>query len=157
MPTLRYYRRIFSAYLLAGKSHLTFWHETPTENSNVHVSELGEYYMLFTEKADYRGAYDPCGIPQLDYHGNIGLQYNPIAIAQYGLGNYNLWRRTGEPGRKTEVPPDCRLALLTSRAQRSRSRCLEPLFQLGVPRHAQGAVVLSAGARAGNFSSSSRT
>ncbi len=59
--------------------------------------------MLFTEKADYRGAYDPSGIPQLDYHGNIGLQYNPIAIAQYGLGNYNLWRRTGEPGRKQKL------------------------------------------------------
>ncbi len=28
----------------------------------------------------------------LDYHGHIGLQYNPIAIAQYGLGNYNLLR-----------------------------------------------------------------
>src|SRR5439155_17797627 len=31
--------------------------------------------------------------PMLDYHGEIGLQYNPIAIAQWGLGNYNLVRR----------------------------------------------------------------
>ncbi len=100
MPTLRYYRRIFSAYLLGGKSHLTFWHETPTENLNAGPTELGEYYMLFAEKADYKGAYDANGIPQLDYHGQIGLQYNPIAIAQYGLGNYNLWRRTGDPSRK---------------------------------------------------------
>ena len=94
MPSLRYYRRIFSAYLLGGKSHLTFWHETPAENPNAIASELGEYYMLFAEKADYQGAYDSSGIPQLDYHGHIGLQYNPIAIAQYGLGNYNLCRRT---------------------------------------------------------------
>lgn len=56
--------------------------------------------MLFAEKADYRGAYDPVGIPQLDYHGQIGLQYNPIAIAQYGLGNYNLWKHTADPARK---------------------------------------------------------
>ena len=59
--------------------------------------------MLFTEKANYQGAYDASGIPQLDYHGNIGLQYNPIAIAQYGLGNYNQWRRTSDPERRKKV------------------------------------------------------
>jgi heparosan-N-sulfate-glucuronate 5-epimerase len=100
VPTFAYYRRIFSAYVLGGKSHLTFWHETPTENSNAAPGELGEYHMLLAEKADYRGAYDPSGIPQLDYHGQIGLQYNPIAIAQFGLGNYNLWRRTADPERR---------------------------------------------------------
>lgn len=100
MPSLAYYRRIFSAYLVGGKSHLTFWHETPAENPNAPYAELGEYYMLFAEKADYHGAYDPSGIPQLDYHGRIGLQYNPIAIAQFGLGNYNLWRRTADPERR---------------------------------------------------------
>jgi len=100
LPSLAYYRRIFSAYLLGGKSHLTFWHETPAENPNAIAGELGEYYMLFAEKADYRGAYDSSGIPQLDYHGQIGLQYNPIAIAQYGLGNYNLYQRTGDSERR---------------------------------------------------------
>jgi len=85
LPRLSYYRRIFSAYLLGGKSHLTFWHETPAENPNALIGELGEYYMLFAEKADYQGHYDATGVPQLDYHGKIGLQYNPIAIAQYGL------------------------------------------------------------------------
>jgi heparosan-N-sulfate-glucuronate 5-epimerase len=100
LPTLRYYRRIFSAYLFGGKSHLTFWHETPAENPRSSATELGEYYMLFAEKADYHGAYDSAGVPQLDYHGHIGPQYNPIAIAQYGLGNYNLWRSTNDPARK---------------------------------------------------------
>lgn len=100
MPRLSYYRRIFSAYLLGGNSHLTFWHETPAENPNAKPGELAEYYMLFSEKADYKGAYDADGIPQLDYHGEIGLQYNPIAIAQYGLGNYNLWRRNSDPDRR---------------------------------------------------------
>ena len=97
MPSLSYYRRIFSAYLLGGDSHLTFWHETPAENPNAVPGKLGEYYMLFAEKARYRGAYDTSGVPQLDYHGRIGLQYNPIAIAQYGLGNYNLFRRSADP------------------------------------------------------------
>lgn len=100
MPGLSYYRRIFSAYLFGGKSHLTFWHETPAENPNASASELGEYYMLFAEKADYPGAYDSFGVPLLDYHGRIGLQHNPIAIAQYGLGNYNLFHRSGDLERR---------------------------------------------------------
>ena len=99
MSRLNYYRRIFSAYILRGNRHLSFWHETPAENLSVNPSELGEYYMLFAQKADYRGPFDASGIPQLDYHGHIGLQYNPIAIAQYGLGNYNLWRQTADPAR----------------------------------------------------------
>jgi hypothetical protein len=100
LPSLNYYRRIFSAYLLGGKSHLTFWHETPAENLNASTRDLSEYYMLFSEKADYKGAYDSNGVPQLDYHGKIGRQYNPIAVAQYALGNYNLFRRTTDPERQ---------------------------------------------------------
>src|SRR5580658_1111826 len=100
LPSLSYYRRIFRAYLLGGKSHLTFWHESPAENPHATVKELGEYYMLFAEKANYPGHYDSSGVPQLDYHGQIGLQYNPIAIAQYGLGNYNLYRRNSDPERR---------------------------------------------------------
>jgi heparosan-N-sulfate-glucuronate 5-epimerase len=95
LPSLSYYRRIASAYLLGAQSHLTFWHETPEENLNASARDLGEYYMLFAEKANYAGAHDSAGIPQLDYRGKIGRQYNPIAIAQYGLGNYNLFRRSG--------------------------------------------------------------
>lgn len=97
---LHYYDRIFRAYLLPGKSHLTFWHETPTENTRASYDQLGEYYMTFAEKADYRGQYDPAGVPMLDYHGQIGLQYNPIAIAQYGLGNFNAYMRTRDPERR---------------------------------------------------------
>jgi len=100
LPSLAYYRRIFSAYLGRGQSQLTFWHETPAENPHFVPGELGEYYMLFAEKADYCGAYDASGVPQLDYRGSIGLQYNPIAIAQYGLGNYNFFRRSGDLTRR---------------------------------------------------------
>jgi hypothetical protein len=100
LPRLSYYRRIFSAYLLGGESHLTFWHEMPEENLNVRPGELSEYSMVFAGKADYSGAYDAGGIPLLDYHGKIGLQHNPIAIAQYGLGNYNLFRRTADTRRR---------------------------------------------------------
>jgi heparosan-N-sulfate-glucuronate 5-epimerase len=97
---LHYYRRIFDAYLLPGKSHLTFWHETPQMNPAASPSELDEYYMLFSEKANYSGRHDSSGIPMLDYRGKIGPQYNPIAIAQWGLGNYNLFCRTKEHERR---------------------------------------------------------
>lgn len=100
MPGLSYYRRIFSAYIVGSKSHLTFWHDTPAENPRATAGELGQYYMHFAEKADYPGPYDRAGIPQLDYHGNIGLQHNPIAIAQYGLGNYNFWQASSDPARR---------------------------------------------------------
>ncbi len=97
---INYYRRIFSAYMGSGKSQLTFWHDVPEVNPNARPGELGEYYMPFTAKANYQGPCDSCGIPMLDYRGAIGLQYNPIAIAQYGLGNYNLYRRTGDPEKR---------------------------------------------------------
>ena len=102
MGRINYYRRIFSAYLTPQKSHLTFWHEVPEVNENFRPETLGEYYMPFTEKANYVGQYDSGGIPLLDYHGKIGLQYNPIAIAQYGLGNYNLFLRTGKEEYRTK-------------------------------------------------------
>ena len=97
---LNYYRRIFAAYLTPGASQLTFWHESPEINENLRLGELGEYYMPFISKADYSGEYDSAGVPLLNYHGAIGLQYNPIAIAQFGLGNYNLFCRTSDTDRR---------------------------------------------------------
>jgi len=99
-----YYRRVFGAYLGWERSQLTFWHETPEINPRALMADgdtsvparPGEYYMLFREKADYSGHYDQSGIPMLDYHGAIGLQYNPIAIAQWGLANYNRFCQTRE-------------------------------------------------------------
>jgi hypothetical protein len=97
---VNYYRRIFAAYLTPQQSQLTFWHEHPAINGRFEPGVLGEYYMPFTEKANYPGAYDGAGIPLLNYHGVIGLQYNPIAVAQFGLGNYNLYRATHDPERR---------------------------------------------------------
>ena len=56
--------------------------------------------MKFREKADYAGHHDPNGIPMLDYRGAIGLQYNPIAIAQWGLANYNIFCETSDDARR---------------------------------------------------------
>lgn len=97
---LDYYRRIFAAYLNPGASQLAFWHDVPEVNPHLSLNELGEYYMPFTAKADFAGPFDDAGVPLLNYRGRIGLQHNPIAIAQYGLGNYNLFRRSSDPARR---------------------------------------------------------
>jgi len=95
---INYWRRIFPAYFGSGASQLTFWHDNPAINNRAFSGGLGEYYQDFSQKANYSGPYDSGGIPLLDYRGNIGRQYNPIAIAQYGLGNYSLYRQSGENG-----------------------------------------------------------
>lgn len=100
MSRFQYYRRIFQAYLGNGQSQLTFWHDTPEINSRAIFNRLTEYYMLFSQKAAYAGHTDPAGIPMLDYRGRLSLQYNPIATAQWGLGNYNLFARAGDEGAK---------------------------------------------------------
>ncbi|MGH9512085.1 MAG: D-glucuronyl C5-epimerase family protein [Terriglobales bacterium] len=88
---VQYYRRIFPAYLTGSQSHLTFWHDQPQENLYLSKEKLGGYYMNFPQKAEYAAHRNAAGIPMLDYQGKIGLHYNPIAIAQWGLGNYNLF------------------------------------------------------------------
>lgn len=94
-PRINYYQRIFSAYLGSGNSQLTFWHDTPESEPELRPNELSAYYMPFKNKANYSGPFDSSGIPMLDYRGAIGLQYNPIAIAQFGLGNDTRYRRSG--------------------------------------------------------------
>ena len=97
---LQYFRRIFRSYVGPGPSQLTFWHETPQVNPRAQIEQLGEYYMPFESKADYSGPCDSTGLPLLDYHGCIGRQSNPIAIAQWGLGNYNAFCRTESAERR---------------------------------------------------------
>lgn len=85
-----------------GKSQLSFWHDPAELNTHALTHALGEYHMTFKEKAHYAGAHDAKGIPLLNYHGAIGLQYNPIAIAQWGLGNYNLFSRNGSAAARSK-------------------------------------------------------
>ena len=94
MKKLQYWNRIFKAYVLGNTSQLTFWHGEPQINPKIDTESIGPYYMLFHKKAEYEGHTDKNGIPMLDYQGAIGLQYNPIAIAQWGLGNYNIWHES---------------------------------------------------------------
>jgi hypothetical protein len=96
---LDYYRRTFGAYVARRPSQLGFWHEVPELNERAEAHRLGDYYMRFHAKADYAGPFDASGVPLLNYRGSIGCQYNPIAIAQYGLGNFNRFRESGDDER----------------------------------------------------------
>lgn len=96
---LRYLNRVAAAYLRSAPSQLSFWHEPPEIDENAFGPEAVEYYQCFFGKADYAAYCNAEGIPLLDYRGHVGLQYNPIAIAQWGLGNFNLYTRTGDPER----------------------------------------------------------
>lgn len=87
---ITYLSRVVDAYILKKTSQLDFWHGIPKINLRATYRKPGPYYQLFRYKAYYNGPKDDKGIPLLDYHGKIGKQYNPIAIAQYGLGHYNL-------------------------------------------------------------------
>jgi len=91
LKKINYWKRIFQAYVLKKTSQLSFWHEDPKVNRKFEKDSINQYYMTFHKKANYNDFLDKDGIPLLDYKGSIGLQYNPIAIAQWGLGNYNLW------------------------------------------------------------------
>jgi hypothetical protein len=95
MHKVAYYQRIISAYLGGGRSQLSFWHDEPAVNTAAFGSDPRQYFMPFREKARYAGPFDRAGIPMLNYRGSLGLQVNPIAIAQYGLGRWNRWCEEG--------------------------------------------------------------
>lgn len=97
---INYYKRIFSAYIFSRNSNLSFWH-TPLEINHIKdYGKLGRYYMNFAEKTKFPGPFDTDGIPMLDYKGNVGVQYNPNAVAQYALGFYDLFLDTGNQKHK---------------------------------------------------------
>ena len=75
---------------------LSFWYEEPRVNEGA-FDDGRQYFMRFQGKAAYRGPFDQNGVPLLDYQGDIGLQYNPIAISQYGLARFNRWVQTRAP------------------------------------------------------------
>jgi heparosan-N-sulfate-glucuronate 5-epimerase len=93
--------------MTSSSSQLTFWHDAPTVEPSLKVDELGPYYMRFAQKANYDSLLDADGVPMLDYRGIIGHQYNPIAIAQYALGNHTLWLESQDESRLSKLKNAC--------------------------------------------------
>ena len=93
MRHVAYLARALEVYARPASGPLSFWYESPEVNSAA-LDGDPQYFMRFDGKAAYRGPFDERGIPVLDYRGEIGRQYNPIAIAQYGLARFNRWCAT---------------------------------------------------------------
>ena len=93
---IAYLARIARVYAHRSAGPLSFWYEEPRANEAA-FDDCRHYFMQFQGKAAYRGPFDQNGVPLLDYQGDIGLQYNPIAISQYGLARFNRWLQTRSP------------------------------------------------------------
>lgn len=91
---LAYLARVVRVYANPRSGPLSFWYERPELNESA-FDGGAQYFMRFSGKAGYAGPFDLEGIPLLDYRGTIGKQYNPIAIAQYGLARFNQWSTRG--------------------------------------------------------------
>lgn len=91
---LAYLARVLRVYAQPHSGPLSFWYERPELNESA-FGGGAQYFMRFKGKARYTGPFDHAGIPLLDYRGDIGKQYNPIAIAQYGLARFNQWSTSG--------------------------------------------------------------
>jgi hypothetical protein len=97
MARIDHVARLLRVYARPASGPLSFWYEEPEINA-AYRRDARQYFMRFRGKADYAGPFDAHGIPLLDYHGSIGRQYNPIAIAQYGLARFNRWCESGRAG-----------------------------------------------------------
>ncbi len=80
---------LLSRYLSPTGS-VAFWH-TRLGLRGAGVQCLEDYPIDFTAKTNFRGPFDATGAPLLDYKGTVGIQSNPCAVAQFGLGCYQRW------------------------------------------------------------------
>ena len=76
------------------RSSVAFWH-TPIDAVTYPFQTFCDYYIDFTAKLTYRGPSDSDGLPMLNYFGAVGVRYNPVAIGQWGLGAWSIYRRGG--------------------------------------------------------------
>lgn len=105
MKTGGYYRRIFNAYVFnKNGSNLSFWHTELKANSfsEEDRDSVRRYPMNFSEKTKYNKHVDDDGVIMLDYGGDLGIQYNPNAIAQAALGYYELYLDAVESGNEAD-------------------------------------------------------
>ena len=89
---IHYLRRILSSYIWhRGSSNPAFWHTRLLANelNKEDLTTCRTYPQNFEDKIGRIRTTDTAGVIMLDYRGNLGLQYNPNAIAQLALGYYD--------------------------------------------------------------------
>jgi len=97
LPHLERYNRLVRVQLLKQNSVKRIWSYAGDLNMHrltVPDDLLRGYYLDFSRDADYSGPYDSQGIPLLDYHGVIGLRYNPWSIGHYALASLQKYIQT---------------------------------------------------------------
>jgi len=61
------------------------------------------YYIDWTGLEDFNYDFDEAGLPRYNYSGDIGLKYNAITIAQWGLYNLQQWEKGGEEANRQQA------------------------------------------------------
>ncbi len=92
---IRYWQALAARYL--GGGSVGFWHTHLVAKGNYDPPTLHGYYIDFSSKTRYPGPFDERGVPMLDYKGDLGVRYNPCAIAQFALGVLEEYYRTDDP------------------------------------------------------------
>jgi len=112
-------------------------HASPAENPNAIATDLGEYFMLFVEKADYQGFNDRCSSTRLSRHHRSAVQPHRDRTIRPGKLQPVLRHRRH---RTPKVLRQCRLAVLAPRAHKdspSGPTSIENTATLSVPRGAR--------------------
>lgn len=78
--------------LIFGKKD--YWHPDMLVNNEISKDKIGCYYVDMRPKSAYVGSFDKNNIPLLDFDGE--LCYFPVTIAQYALGNFDMYMDTKE-------------------------------------------------------------
>lgn len=83
-----------SAYggMILGKKD--YWHPDMLVNKDLKKDKIGAYYIDMRPKYIYAGEFDKNNIPLLDFNGK--QCYFPGTIAQYALGNFDIFMDTQE-------------------------------------------------------------
>jgi heparosan-N-sulfate-glucuronate 5-epimerase len=71
-----------------------YWHPDMLVNNNVSPNSIGAYYVDTRPKHIYIGKFDNEDIPLLEFDGSY--KYFPVTIAQYALGNFDMYLDTND-------------------------------------------------------------
>jgi len=96
-PRIERYNRLVRVHLLKQHSVKRIWSYAGDLNEYRLAKPddlLRGYFLDFSTDADYPGPFDSDGIPLLDYHGAIGLRYNPWSIGHYALASFQKYLQT---------------------------------------------------------------
>lgn len=97
IPCMERYGRLVRVYLLKQHSVKRIWSYAGDLNEYRLARPddlLRGYFLDFSRDADYPGPFDSYDIPLLDYHGAIGIRYNPWSIGHYALASFQKYLQT---------------------------------------------------------------